>query len=77
MVNEFTRYYENLLGSYTECEEIDWDIIRAGPLINQEQADLITQPVSMQEIKAALDGIGDSKAPGPDGTLSFEKISGT
>lgn len=62
------QFYKSLLGTAaTTARAIDVEIIRGGPVLSGPQRAALVQPVSAQEIKAALDSIGDNKAPGPDG----------
>lgn len=34
---------------------------------NKEDIDILTRPITIEETKSALDSMGDSKAPGPNG----------
>jgi hypothetical protein len=66
ILNEFTVFYKNLLGTPTQC------VIR--PCLNnqypQANADHLRQsadPISLQEIKKAVFDLPKDKAVGPDG----------
>ncbi|GFS40427.1 hypothetical protein Acr_00g0068490 [Actinidia rufa] len=73
----FVEYYKNLLGRKTECPKMEREVLAEGPLVQEDHNLLLTRPVLDEEIKTALFGIGDDKAPGPDGyTACFFKNPG-
>ncbi|GFS34973.1 wall associated kinase 5 [Actinidia rufa] len=49
------------------CQRLESASLMDGTWVSDGQAIDLTSPVSDEEIKAALYGIGDDKAPGPDG----------
>ena len=67
---EFTRYFQGLLGSSSTCQPIVSKVLRSGRCISIDQASGLTYQVSPDEIKAALFSIGVDKSPGPDGFSS-------
>jgi len=67
---EFLRFYQDLLGSAGNCEPIDVNVLRAGPIISEQQAEGLICSVSDQVIQDALFSIGEDKSPGPDGFSS-------
>lgn len=68
VVDAFQQFYVQLLGSTsTERQHIQPDIIKMGPTVNDEQANLLLQAFSDDEIKGAMFSIPNFKAPGPDG----------
>ncbi|XP_058776752.1 uncharacterized protein LOC131651098 [Vicia villosa] len=65
---EFLRLYGNLMGSANmTIQHIDIDAMRRGKQLNNEQRDYLISRVTTEEIKEALQGIGDLKSPGVDG----------
>ncbi|CAO2816302.1 unnamed protein product [Amaranthus hypochondriacus] len=66
--NEITNFYQNLQGSETNIlEVINRVTMRKGPQIDNTNSLMLIQDVSEGEIKEALFGINDNKAPGIDG----------
>jgi len=64
---EFLRYFEGLLGTSSQVEHIDPQVLQCGEVISSHQGCDLLKAVSSEEIKDALFGIGNDKAPGPDG----------
>ncbi|GFY85620.1 hypothetical protein Acr_04g0003580 [Actinidia rufa] len=72
----FVDYYKNLLGTKTEYPRMERVLLAKGLLVQEEQSLLLICPIVDEEIKTTLFGIGDDKAPGPDGfTACFFKKS--
>ncbi|GFY96656.1 hypothetical protein Acr_11g0009620 [Actinidia rufa] len=69
--NAFVNYYKELLGTGSNCAQLDKDILLDGKLVQEEQSNVLIRDVSDGEIKEALFSIGDDKAPRPDGFSSF------
>lgn len=68
--NEFIEYYSNMFGSSTQTDPAKFDVLQEGPMLDNEDCNTLLQWVTIDEIKAALNDIGDDKAPGPDGYSS-------
>jgi hypothetical protein len=69
---EFVNYYQQLLGSSKDMIPIDLEVIHSGSCLATSAHDLLLAPVTSAEIKKkVLFGIGNDKAPGPDGYSSF------
>ncbi|XP_074313865.1 uncharacterized protein LOC141649063 [Silene latifolia] len=66
----FVDYYSHLLGSTTPTSPLDTSLIHQGSCVSPEDSASLIQPVSLDEIKAALFSIGSDKSPGPDGFSS-------
>lgn len=74
VISEFIKYYENLLCVDTPVQTISAKIINKGPILSDEDHNILSAPIEDDEIKRALFHIGDDKAPGPDGyTAAFFK----
>lgn len=67
----FVTYYQKLLGTKDYCKPIEKEVVNQGPLLAADMAEQLVKEVTDQEIKDALDGIGNDKAPGPDGYNSW------
>lgn len=66
--NEVLAFYTKLMGTTAaELEGIDTNAMRGGPQLNADQRDLLTHPVTENEIVIALKGIDNDKSPGIDG----------
>ena len=74
----FVDYYKELLGTTREITALDSSIFSRGPCLDASDQNEILAPVSSAEIKAALFGIDNDKAPGPDGfsSLFYKKAWG-
>ncbi|KAL0439882.1 UNVERIFIED_CONTAM: hypothetical protein Slati_2471200 [Sesamum latifolium] len=70
--NEFITYYQTLLGGERRNRMIDLCYLRpwARHVISEDEALLLVQPVTPDEIKQAVFDIDKVKAPGPDGYSS-------
>jgi hypothetical protein len=65
-------FYSVLLGTpFPNRQSVDYNIIQAGALLSSEDAMVLCRDISNEEIGAALQGIGNDKAPGMDGFNSF------
>lgn len=62
--NEFLNYYNDLLGNTQEVTTIDPSVIQNGPVLNDEQCQLLCKPVSDQEVHDAIFSIPAMKSPG-------------
>ncbi|KAL0292750.1 UNVERIFIED_CONTAM: hypothetical protein Sradi_6975700 [Sesamum radiatum] len=69
VINEFIRYYQELLGGRSRDRFIDLRHLRpwARHILTEAEADALVLPVSSEEVKQALFDIDESKAPGLDG----------
>ncbi|KAL0294563.1 UNVERIFIED_CONTAM: hypothetical protein Sradi_6879000 [Sesamum radiatum] len=69
VINEFVRYYQELLGGSTRDRPLDLRYLRpwARHVLTAEEAECLVLPVSPAEIKQAIFDIDETKAPGPDG----------
>ncbi|XP_052176632.1 uncharacterized protein LOC127790939 [Diospyros lotus] len=68
--DEFMGYFKGLLGRDSLFDDIDPMVLDSCPKVSVQQAQNLIKMVSRQEIKVALDGIGEDKAPGLDGYTS-------
>ncbi|XP_021773606.1 uncharacterized protein LOC110737576 [Chenopodium quinoa] len=69
---ELTSFYKKLLGSKaTSLPHVDLCTMRKGRQLSRGAQDILTSPVTVDEIDLALKGIDSSKAPGIDGLNSF------
>lgn len=74
--SEFINYYDNLLCVDTPVHAISLDIINKGPIVSDDDFNMLSAPIQDDEIRKALFHIGDDKAPGPDCyTAAFFKAS--
>lgn len=61
-------FYTDVVGTIAHrVEGIDVVVMRNGPQVGADDARFLIQHVTAAEIKEALNGIGDLKAPGLDG----------
>lgn len=67
VLDEFLKYYTELIGTRTTCSPLDESVFDYGPCLGDEERIRLDSDVSEDEIKAALFDIHDDKAPGPDG----------
>ncbi|CAK8532356.1 unnamed protein product [Lathyrus sativus] len=66
--NAVLEFYTKLMGTRSnDLEAIDTSAMRAGSQLTENQRTMLSEPVTEKEIKDALDGIGNDKAPGLDG----------
>ncbi|GKB60968.1 sodium/hydrogen exchanger 6 [Tanacetum coccineum] len=68
--DQFVKHFEKVLGRKVEVNPITEPDHLFVNKLSQAKADCMVRPVSGEEIKAALFGIADDKAPGPDGFSS-------
>ncbi|KAL0367295.1 UNVERIFIED_CONTAM: hypothetical protein Sradi_3619600 [Sesamum radiatum] len=68
VINEFVRYYQELLDGSTRDRPLDLRYLRpwARHVLTAEEAECLVLPVSPAEIKQAIFDIFETKAPGPD-----------
>ncbi|KAL3337246.1 hypothetical protein AABB24_029749 [Solanum stoloniferum] len=65
---EVVEFYQKLLGqNIRHMLAAQPDVFKAGNRLNKMQQLKLIQPFTTDDVKAALDSIGDSKAPGEDG----------
>lgn len=67
VADEFIRYYEDLLGTTTPVHQVDPTVFQIGATVPPDSLDMLTAPVTEQEIRAVMFSIGTDRAPGPDG----------
>lgn len=74
---EIVRFYKNLQGTAANnLRDIDRASMRRGPQLNTDDVDHLIREVSDDEIRRAVFGINDSKAPGIDGfNAKFFKVT--
>ncbi|CAA0839627.1 Unknown protein, partial [Striga hermonthica] len=70
VAKEFVCYYEALLGTGVETENVDPQILRLGPCVGVDDCSALITPVTVEEIKNTLSDIEGDKSPGPDGYTS-------
>ena len=68
---EFVDFFMKLYGSMKPTLPLDRDIVSLGPCLSASDCELLSAPFSNDDVKAALFGIDNIKAPGPDGFTSF------
>lgn len=68
---EFVSFFMKLYGSSKPTEPLDRSIVGLGPCLSASDCGLLSAPFSKDDIKAALFGIDNNKAPGPDGYSSL------
>ncbi|GAB2291668.1 hypothetical protein Dimus_038167 [Dionaea muscipula] len=74
--DEVIHFYKGLLGTRIDSwGRFDDDSFGAGPVLNDNQRNALIADFTEDEVKEALWGIGDNKAPGIDGfnSLFFKK----
>ncbi|KAL2224004.1 UNVERIFIED_CONTAM: hypothetical protein Sindi_3039800 [Sesamum indicum] len=69
IINEFVRYYQNLLGGNRRQITLDIGFLRPCVLSNEEAGHLISA-FTPDDVKQAVFDIAEDKAPGPDGYSS-------
>ncbi|XP_058782964.1 uncharacterized protein LOC131657602 [Vicia villosa] len=68
IVQEMCKYYKNLMGTKeNNIKVVDITAMRKGPQLSMTQRASLIAPITVEEIKKALRGIGDLKSPGVDG----------
>lgn len=66
--DEVLNFYEGLMGTKDgNVRHINIMAMRGGPQLSMEQREQLVAPITDQEIRKALNGIGDTKSPGIDG----------
>ena len=65
------NFFQNLFGAPKSTLPLDSGIVRSGPCLSVRSGELLSAPVSYEDIKKALFGIGNEKAPGSDGYTSY------
>ncbi|XP_016476554.1 uncharacterized protein LOC107798111 [Nicotiana tabacum] len=69
---EILNFYRGLLGSSaTQLPMINYDIMKNGNVLSRSQQLQLIRPVGREEVKQALLGTYDNKAPGCDGYKSY------
>ncbi|XP_074277152.1 uncharacterized protein LOC141600800 [Silene latifolia] len=63
----FLEYYQSLLGSQTETEKVNLTVVRNGACCTAEHWNILSKPVTAEEVKQCLFSIPKGKSPGPDG----------
>ncbi|XP_019233129.1 PREDICTED: uncharacterized protein LOC109213752 [Nicotiana attenuata] len=64
---EILSFYKKLLGTAaSQLPVVDPEIMQSGYTFNRQQQLQLIQPITKEEVKKALHGIDDSKAPGCD-----------
>ncbi|XP_021757410.1 uncharacterized protein LOC110722447 [Chenopodium quinoa] len=73
----FIGFYKDLLGSAKPMRrKIHHEVISMGPVLDETQGTNLCRPFTSANVKNALWGIDENKAPGPDGFSSrFFKVS--
>ncbi|GKF40489.1 hypothetical protein Tco_0120550, partial [Tanacetum coccineum] len=64
-----SAHYENFLGNCTACELLDDTDLFLNKVLEAANSNMV-QDITNEEVKAAMFGIGDDRAPGPDGYTS-------
>ncbi|GFZ08459.1 hypothetical protein Acr_20g0002670 [Actinidia rufa] len=73
--NAFVNYYKELLGTGSNCVQLDKDILLDGKLVQEEQANVLIRDVLDGEIKEALFSIGEmTKGDVPSVQLLVDKL---
>lgn len=70
VVEEFLKFYKDLLGKKHDRFSIRQEVIEQGPRVTLEQASNLTAPIRDIEIHEDIFGVGEDKSPGPDGYTS-------
>ncbi|XP_010693882.1 uncharacterized protein LOC104906779 [Beta vulgaris subsp. vulgaris] len=73
---EVLRFYSGLLGTATtQLPSVDIAMLRSGVQVSSNDAEALIQPISHQEVEAALWSINEAKAPDIDrfNSLFFKK----
>lgn len=64
-------FFQNLYGTSKSTLSLDVDVLSCCSCISESSSALLSAPVSKDDIKITLFGIGNDKAPGPDGYTSL------
>ncbi|GJZ97390.1 RNA-directed DNA polymerase, eukaryota, reverse transcriptase zinc-binding domain protein [Tanacetum coccineum] len=76
VAKQFVKHFETFLGNNNEVEEIDSPDELFSNKLTKDESEYMVRDVTDAEIKEAMFGIGNDKAPGPDGfTAMFFKRS--
>ncbi|KAK4383974.1 Transposon TX1 uncharacterized protein [Sesamum angolense] len=78
IINEFVAYYQKLLGGDRTDRAMDLRYLRpwARHIVTDEEASLLTLPITKDDVKTAVFDIEEDRAPGPDGyTSGFCKVA--
>ncbi|GKC83476.1 RNA-directed DNA polymerase, eukaryota, reverse transcriptase zinc-binding domain protein [Tanacetum coccineum] len=67
---QFVAHFKKFLGCSAPVQPLDTSNLQVRSIVSNEDACDMIGPVSNEEIKEALFGIEDNKAPGPDGYTS-------
>lgn len=67
IVGEFSTFYCELFWKTIARTLVGWEIFREGEVLSSEEQSIMIQKVTKEKIKVAIFGIGNEKAPGPDG----------
>uniref|UniRef100_A0A6N2LZA0 Reverse transcriptase domain-containing protein n=1 Tax=Salix viminalis TaxID=40686 RepID=A0A6N2LZA0_SALVM len=68
---EFVVFFQNLYGTSKSTLSLGVDVLSCGLCISERSSALLFAPVSNDDIKTTLFGIGNDKAPGLDGYTSL------
>ncbi|XP_074288702.1 uncharacterized protein LOC141613861 [Silene latifolia] len=68
--NAFLEYYQGLLGSKKTTEGVRDAVLAYGNVCNEEHVEILSKPVTFEEVKQVVFSIPIDKAPGPDGFSS-------
>ncbi|KAL2893324.1 LINE-1 retrotransposable element ORF2 protein [Bienertia sinuspersici] len=64
----FVDYYKELLGKAKEGRtQVHSEIIKKGPVLQEDQKRKLVQPFTKEEVRKAIFSIPGNKSPGPDG----------
>ncbi|XP_074314061.1 uncharacterized protein LOC141649266 [Silene latifolia] len=63
----FLEYYQSLLGSQTGTEKVNLTVVRNGACGTDEHRNILSRPITAEEVKQCLFSIPKGKSPGPDG----------
>lgn len=66
IIRDFYEFYQNLFGRAVPRDRVDAGIFGEGHVLSLEDQLALVAEISGQEIKEAIFGIGNEKAPGPD-----------
>ena len=66
IVSAFQNYYEDLY-SARDVDTLAEDFVKDVPQVSLEHQEALEHSITLEEIKAALEGMENNKSPGPDG----------